>query len=105
MSTYLLVHRHPENYTPTAGTAAAWVGWFEELGSSLVDLGNPVFERTAVGGCGSSAPLGGYTLVTADDFDGAVALAERCPIGRDRGGVEVGLLTPVPGRQNPARIF
>jgi hypothetical protein len=105
MNTYLLVHRHPENYIGTAGTAAAWETWFKQLGSHLVDLGNPVFERTPVGTCGAPLPLGGYTLVTADDLAEALELAKGCPIVEEGGGVEVGLLTPVPGREHPARIF
>jgi hypothetical protein len=105
MNTYLLVHRHPENYIGTADTAAAWETWFKQLGSHLVDLGNPVFERTPVGTCGMPLPLGGYTLVAANDFAEAVELAKGCPIVEEGGGVEVGLLTPVPGREHPARIF
>ncbi len=104
MNTYLLVHRHPENYTGTAGTAA-WEAWFKQLGSHLVDLGNPVFERTSAGTCGTPLPLGGYTLITAGDLAEAVELAKGCPIAGEGGGVEVGLLTPVPGREHPARIF
>jgi hypothetical protein len=67
MDTYLLVHRHPENYAGTAGTAAAWEAWFQRLVSHLVDPGNPVFERTPAGTCGMPLPLGGYTLITASD--------------------------------------
>jgi hypothetical protein len=37
MNTYLLVHRHPENYIGTAHAAAAWKTWFSRLGSHLVD--------------------------------------------------------------------
>jgi len=105
MNTYLLVHRHPENYIGTAATAAAWEAWFNQLGSQLVDLGNPVFERTPVGMCGTPLPLGGYTLVAANDLAEAVEFAKGCPIIGEGGGVEVGLLTPVPGREHPARIF
>ena len=105
MNTYLLVHRHPEDYIGTADTAAAWETWFNQLGSHLVDLGNPVFDRTPVGACGTPLPLGGYTLVTADDFAEAVELANGCPIVEEGGGVEVGLLTAVPGRRHAARTF
>jgi hypothetical protein len=105
MNTYLLVYRHPENYTGTADTAAAWKTWFKQLGSQLVDPGNPVFERTSVGMCGTPLPLDGYTLVTASDLAEAVELAKGCPIIKAGGGVEVGLLTPIPGREHPARIF
>ncbi len=34
--------------------------------------------------------LGGYSLVTAEDLDGAAALAEGCPALRVGGGVEIG---------------
>ena len=105
MHTYLLVHRHPENYIGTADTAAAWKTWFKQLGSQLVDPGNPVSERTPVGTRGTPLPLDGYTLVTASDFAEAMELAKGCPIIKEGGGVEVGLLTPVPGREHPARIF
>jgi hypothetical protein len=89
----------------SADTAAAWEAWFDQLGSHLVDLGNPVFERTPVGTCGTPLPLGGYTLITANDFAEALELARGCPVVPAGGGVEVGLLTPVPGREHPARIF
>jgi len=105
MATFLLVHRHPQNYTGSNETVAAWIAWFKELGANLEDLGNPVFERTTVGNCSADAQLGGYTLVTADDLEAAVAVANRCPIIHEGGGVEVGKLTSVPGRHHPAREF
>jgi len=105
MNVYLLVHRAPVNYTGAAATAAAWKAWFEELGPNLVDRGNAVFDRTAVGTTGSDLPLGGYTIVTAESVDAAIALAESCPVLAAGGGVEVGTLTAVPGRQHPARTF
>jgi hypothetical protein len=37
--------------------------------------------------------LGGYTLITADSLDAAVALAEGHPLITRGGGVEVGELT------------
>jgi hypothetical protein len=105
MATYLLVHRHPREYAPSADTAADWIAWFEHLGRAVEDLGNPVFERNAVGDCGPATVLGGYTLITADDLNGAMELAQGCPIVREGGGVEVGVLVPVPGREHPARVF
>jgi hypothetical protein len=70
-----------------------------------VDRGNPAFERSTLGNCGADTPLGGYTLVTADDLAAAVVLAEGCPLLQEGGGVEIGELVPVPGRQHPARVF
>lgn len=106
MNTYLLVHRHPENYAGSPETVAAWEAWFKELGDSVVDLGNPVLgERGTVGPAGTPLPLGGYTIIDAETVDEAVRLANGSPIIREGGAVEVGKLTPIPGRQHPARAF
>jgi hypothetical protein len=106
VNTDLFVYRHPRDYTGTPGTFAAWQAWFDELGDALVDLGNPVLEdRGAAGQCGSALPLGGYTLINADDMDEAQHLAGRCPIVSEGGAVEIGRLSPVPGREHPARTF
>jgi hypothetical protein len=93
MPTYLITNRAPKNYRGSADTVAAWNAWFEHLGANLVDRGNPVFERRKLGNCGTDTELGGYTLVTADNLEAAVALAEGCPHLANGGGVEVGELT------------
>src|SRR6516165_6503245 len=106
MNTYLLVHRHPHNYTGPPGARAAWEAWFEKLGDALVDKGNAVLgDRSVSGEAGTVLPLGGYTIVRAEDLEEAAGLASGCPILREGGAVEVGRLTPVPGRQHPARTF
>jgi hypothetical protein len=48
--------------------------WFDRLGEHLVDRGNPVFARQTAGTVQADGPLGGYTLITADDL--------RSPHGR-----------------------
>jgi hypothetical protein len=105
MSTYLIVHRAPADYVGSAKAATAWDAWFEDLGANLVDRGNAVFKRSTLGTSETDKPLGGYTLVTADDLDAAVALSNGCPLLQEGGGVEVGELRPVPGRHHPARVF
>ena len=106
MNTYLLVHRHPHNYTGTPEARAAWEAWFEKLGDALVDKGNSVLgDRSVSGEAGTVLPLGGYTIVRAEDLEEAAGLASGCPILQEGGAVEVGRLTPVPGRQHPARTF
>jgi hypothetical protein len=106
MNTYLLVHRQPHGYTGSPAAAAAWEAWFEKLGDALVDKGNAVLSgRTVVGEAGPVLPLGGYTIVSAADLEEAATLAHGCPILQAGGAVEVGLLSPVPGRQHPARTF
>jgi hypothetical protein len=80
MATFLLAYRAPRNYTGgSADAMAAWNAWFERLGANLVDRGNPVFKTSSLGNCGADTALGGYTLVSADDLEAAVALAKGCP--------------------------
>jgi hypothetical protein len=94
MTTFLLSYRMPRDYTPgSAGAASAWAAWFESLGSSLASKGNPTFESAALGECGASTKLGGFSLITADDLESAIALAKGCPaVISGAGGVEVGLM-------------
>lgn len=94
MSTFLLAYRVPKDYVPgSPEVVPAWKAFFEGLRANLVDVGNPVFDRTTLGCCAADTVLGGYSLVTADDLDAAVALAAGCPALTIGGGVEVGELT------------
>jgi hypothetical protein len=96
MSTFLIVHRAPKNYVGSADVMTAWNTFFEDLGSNLVDRGNPVFERSMLGNCATDTVLSGYTMVSADDLEAAVALANGSPVLQEGGGVEVGELAAMP---------
>jgi hypothetical protein len=102
MSTYVITNRTRTDYAGSADAMAAWNAWFERLGPNLVDRGNPVFKRTALGNCGADTVLGGYTLVNAETLEEAIALAKTCPVLVDGGGVEVGELTPLNSGTGPA---
>ena len=93
MATFVIVNRAPTNYAPSADAFAAFNAWFAWLGANLVDRGNPVFAARTLGNNGPGTTLGGYTLVTADDLEAAVALAKDHPLLHQGGGVEVGQLT------------
>ena len=94
MSNYVFVYRAPTDYEGGSVDAfAAWQTWFEELGPSLVDAGNPVFSREIVGSSSADTVLGGYSLIAAENLEEAVALAQGCPYVGAGGGVEVGELT------------
>lgn len=97
MTTFLYSYRMPADYRlgrPPA--AAAWRAFLEGMGSSLVDPGNPVVDSATLGDCETgSARLGGFSLVTADDLDAAVAMASRCPVLDQGGGVEIGVITEI----------
>jgi YCII-related domain-containing protein len=97
MDTFVFAYRMPNNYIPgSAETRAAWTSWFESMGADVVDIGKPVFERSALGNCPSDTSLGGYSIVSADDLEAAVALAKGCPVLQAGGGVEVGVLAELP---------
>jgi hypothetical protein len=63
------------------------------LGDSVFDFGNPVFEASSLGTCDDTTRLGGYSFITAEDLESAVALAKGAPILAAGGGVEVGEIT------------
>ena len=103
MATFLFSYRMSKDYVPGRPDAvAAWTAWFKELGASLADPGNPVFERATLGYCGEDTVLGGYSLVTADDLDAALALAKGCPALQRGAGLEVGVITDLGLRQDGA---
>jgi hypothetical protein len=72
-----------------------WGAWFGAMGDAVVDGGNPVSVSRTVAADGSvsegggSNPLTGYSLISADDLDAAVAHASGCPALAGGGSVEV----------------
>ena len=91
MAKYVFSFRVPSGYAPHAGTAAEWRAWFGGLGSALVDVGNAVTDYASLGEVGGSdSRMIGYSVVSAEDLDSALALAKDCPAMRVGGGVEVG---------------
>ena len=92
MTKYVFSYRVAPDYAPNAETPGEWQAWFAGLGSALVDVGHAVVDAYAslgeVGGSGSR--MVGYSVVSAEDMDSALALAKDCPALRVGGGVEVG---------------
>ena len=88
MANYLLVYRGgsmPETPEDQEKVMRAWTNWFGQLGSALVDGGNPASQTKVIGGDGSVSPGGtssptGYSVIAADDIDSAVRLAKGCPV-------------------------
>jgi hypothetical protein len=91
MTKYVFSYRVPSEYTPGAETAAEWQAWFGGMGSALVDIGNAATDYASLGEVGGSdSRMVGYSVVSAEDIDAALALAKDCPALRVGGGVEVG---------------
>jgi hypothetical protein len=98
MPTFVFTYRMPVDYIPgSSETMAAWMAWLESLGESLSERGHPVFESAEVGNCGGQTRLGGYSFVTADDLESALATAKGSPALAAGGGVEVGVVTVLDG--------
>lgn len=77
----------PESQAEQAAVMQAWEAWFGELGSALVDGGNPFAPQAkhiASNGSVSSGAVGtmasGYSIIKADSLDAAVEKARRCPV-------------------------
>src|SRR5215469_18297444 len=90
MANYLLLYsggRMPESEAEQAAVMQAWTGWFGELGSALVDGGNPTTGQAktiaSTGTVSDGSELGmasGYSIIKADSLDEAVARAKGCPV-------------------------
>lgn len=86
---------------PMEQVTAAWMGWFEQLGASVVDAGNPfnnggkvVMAETVVDAKDPAAT--GYSIVKADNLEAAVAMAKTCPILEHVQGSGVGVYEALP---------
>jgi hypothetical protein len=108
MGKFLYLYRGPatpmENFTPEQGAelTAAWNEWIGGLGSSLVDVGAPFGARLAVADDGTDAApteQNGYSIVEANDLEGARALVKDHPFlaeGKGRFVIEIFELAPMP---------
>jgi hypothetical protein len=99
MAKYLLVYHGgggmAEGEAAQAEVMAAWGTWFQNLGPALADGGNPVGQSKTIASDGAVSDGGGanaatgYSLITADSLDAAVALAKGCPVLGGGSSVEV----------------
>ena len=112
MSTFLFSYRVPRqplqeqlaelDDAAREARLAAWIAWFDDIGAALVDRGHPVADVQTIGECGPTTRAGGYSLVSADDLESAIALAKRCPGLEWGGGVEVGAVFEMGALTSPA---
>src|SRR5260221_14649521 len=80
MANYLLLYSGgsmPESEAEQAAVMQAWTSWFGELGSALVDGGNPTTGQAKTiasdGTVSDGSELGmasGYSIIQADSLDG-----------------------------------
>lgn len=99
MAKYLFVYHGggmPEGEAEQQQVMAAWGAWMGQLGSALVDGGNPVGAAVTLAPDGSTSdgggsnPATGYSIVEAASLAAATELAKGCPILTSGGSIEVG---------------
>ncbi|MDQ6782770.1 MAG: YciI family protein [Actinomycetota bacterium] len=96
MANYVYSFRGDPNRQGSPDQEAAWGRWLGEIGANIVDAGNRVGRSTRLGAGGAdpATVLGGYIVISADDFDAAVNLAKGCPGLAHGGAIEVGETVP-----------
>jgi hypothetical protein len=92
----------PETEAEQAAVMQAWTAWYGQLGSAVVDGGNPftpVAKRIASNGTVSDGPVGtmatGYSIIKADSLGAAVEMSKGCPILQSGGQISVYETFPV----------
>lgn len=99
MANFVLLYTggsEPSSEAEGAALMQAWAAWYGQLGSAIVDGGNPftpVAKSIASDGTVSDAPVGtpaaGYTVISAESLDEAVEKAKGCPHLQSGGQVSV----------------
>ena len=88
MTNFVLVYTGggmPEGKETQEAMMAAWGAWYGGMGDAIVDGGNPFGASKHVGANGvgdgpvGSPPATGYTVISADSLDAAVAKVESHP--------------------------
>ena len=77
--------------TPEAGEKVrdAWIAWFANAGSAILDAGNAFDESAAVGATLPNSGVNGYTLVEGDSLTGVAAMIGDHPHLAAGGRIEV----------------
>ncbi|MBI5880291.1 MAG: hypothetical protein HZB53_21785 [Chloroflexi bacterium] len=89
----------PEGEAEQKAVMAKWMEWYGNLGSQVVDAGNPFTPAaktiTANGKVNDSPPTAfGYTIIKADSLDAATEAAKGCPILTSGGQITVNEIIP-----------
>lgn len=85
--------KKPESEEEGIALLQRWQDWMTSLGDQVVNPGNPVglsktVSSTGTEDHGGANPLSGFSIVSADTIDAAIALTEGCP-HLDYGTIEV----------------
>ena len=110
MPNYVVLYNAPvsaseqmENNDPEMAAAVmqAWNDWSAKVGGGMVDLGTPLGNgrRVTAGGSGDTdTEVAGYSILSADDVDSAVALLDGHPhLQMPGASIEVHETIEIPG--------
>ena len=81
---------------------AKWAEWMQGVGSALADVGTPFGPSSSIvddGSAGTAVSLTGYSILEADNMDGARALADNHPFlieGKGNYAIDLYEMMPVP---------
>lgn len=98
MTNYVLLYTggtYPESDEEMEAVMSDWGAWYGTLGDAVVDGGNPFGHAKSVTADGvqdnavSNPPATGYTVISADSLDEAVALVKGHPHIKHGGEVTV----------------
>jgi hypothetical protein len=98
MAKYVYVYHGgspPASPEEGAKVMAAWTKWIGDLGSKMVDVGNPTAASKTIAASGKVSdggganPISGYSIVEAPSLEEAVAWARSCPQLAAGGSIEV----------------
>jgi hypothetical protein len=81
----------PDSPEETQKVMAEWGAWFGGMGDALAVPGAPVggsstVSASGVADGGGANPVSGYSVVNADNMDGATAMAKGCPMVKNGSG-------------------
>lgn len=88
MTNFVLVYTGgatPENIADPDAVMAEWGAWYGKMGEAIVDGGKPfgaskhVTSKGVGDGAASSPAANGYTVISADSLDAAVATVKDHP--------------------------
>ena len=108
MAKYMLVYKGPAtdmsdmSEEQSKAVMDAWTQWMQKVGTSLVDIGQPMANSISLvddGSEGTVAQLNGYSIVEADSIKGAKSLADGHPFlneGKGNFAIDIFELMPVP---------
>ncbi len=105
MAKFLLIYRDPAvSAAPPSpeemqACLSLWGEWFQKFATAIVDGGDGLKHNGRVlkaDGIVTDGPyveakeiIGGFSVIQADDYDGAVAVARECPISKFGGPIEI----------------